>query len=82
MAQQEALELVPGLDTAVDGVFARPRQVADRFVGRLGYPHRTQLSGARALGQLNAVTSIGLDSVARTPRNLRRGNDFAEVAPL
>src|SRR6478752_2155592 len=70
-----------GLDATVDRVFARPRQITDRFVVWIGDPHGAQLPGARALSQLHAVTPISLDSIAWAPRDLRWGNDLAGVAP-
>src|SRR5206468_8765308 len=79
VAQQEALELMAGLDAAVDCVFARPRQITDRFVVRIGDPHGAQLARARAFGQLNAVARISLDAVAWTSRHLRWRNDLAGV---
>lgn len=45
-------------------------------------PYGAQLPGARALCQLHAVAPIGLDTLAGTPRNLRRGNDLADQARL
>jgi len=64
MTQQEALELLACLPAAVDRILARPRQIADRFVGWIGDPYGGQLAGTRVLGQLHAVASIGLDTVA------------------
>lgn len=46
VAKQEAFELMPGLHSAVDGVFARSRQIPDRLVVRVGYPDGAQLSSA------------------------------------
>ncbi len=68
------------LDAAVDRVFARPRQIADRLVFRVGDPYSAQLTGTARFGQLNAVASVGLDPVARPPRNLRGRDDLANVA--
>jgi hypothetical protein len=46
MAQKERFEPMPRPAPVVDRVGARPAQIADRFIGRLGNIDRRQLSGA------------------------------------
>lgn len=64
MTQQEALEPLTCLPAAVRRVLVRLRQIANRFVGRLGDPHGGQLAGTRARGHLQAGAGVGLDTAA------------------
>ena len=45
------------------GVFAGPREIADRLGLLVGDEYGHQITGAKIVGQLSGVTRIGLDSL-------------------
>jgi hypothetical protein len=54
-------------------------QVADRFVALVRHPDRGQLASAEQPGQRDRVAPVGLDPIARLPRDQRRRDDRALV---
>jgi len=79
VAQQEGADLAL-LDTdLLRGGRACPDETADRLVRRVGDPDRGQLAGAQEAGQGERVAPVGLDPVARLPRDQRRRDDGAMV---
>jgi hypothetical protein len=81
VAQQERSKLMARLGTRGDRVIARSRQIPDRLVRRVGHPDRSQIARARTLGQLQAVAPVGLDALARAPRNQRWGDHLTPITP-
>jgi hypothetical protein len=73
VAQQQRLELVTRRTLRTDRILTGTRQISDRLVGLVGHVHRRELARARQPRQLQAVTPIGLDALARSARNHRRG---------
>src|SRR3954451_23843874 len=64
-------------------VLARADQVAQRLLIRPGDPDRVQLAGPQQPRQVLGVAAVGLDPVARRPRDLaRRAHHTADAALL
>jgi hypothetical protein len=79
VAQQEGADLAL-LDTdLLRGGRACPDEAADRLVRRIRDPDLGQLAGAQEAGQGERVAPVGLDPVARFPRDQRRRDDGAMV---
>ncbi len=64
------------------GIFARPHQIAQRFVGRIGHPDRRQVAAAITARQLLGVAPIRFHAIASFGRYQRRRNHFARNAQL
>lgn len=82
VSQQECLELQSCSGTAAHRILSRTAQITDRFIDQPRDPHGFELSGSGALGQHDAVPTIGLDVIPRAPRCQRRRNHFAGIAAL
>ena len=82
MSQQKGFQPKLGRLEIPDGVFTRPAQVADRFIFDLGNIDGGQITRAHQPGQLDGVTAVGFDPVARLFRNQRGGDDPADMAFL
>ena len=67
--QQERQQALLGLPLQVLHVFARPRQVAQRFLRAIRHTYRRQLARPVQPRQHQAVAPVGLDPVARFLRN-------------
>jgi hypothetical protein len=78
MAQQEAGKLLAGLTKCPHGGQTRPHQVADRLVCLVGNPHRRQFTSPMQLGEVDRISPIGLDPLARPTRD-QRGSDHDAV---
>jgi hypothetical protein len=80
VAQQEALELLPGPTHRLHRGRARPHQVAHRLVRRVGHPHPGQLPGPQQARQREGVAPVGLHPVAGPARDQRGRHHRAVVA--
>ena len=80
VAQQEALELLPGPSQRLHGGHARSDQVAHRLMRRIRDPDRRQLAGAMQPGQRDRVAPVGLHPLACSLRHERRRHHRAAVA--
>ena len=77
MAQQELAEPVPRPGEVFDHVGSGAAQVPHRLLLDGGDADTDQLAGAMQPGQPAAVPPVGLDLVARCPRDQRRGDHLA-----
>ena len=74
----------PGFGAAevIDGIGAGAAEVADGFVDRVGDVDGDEVVGAEDFGELGGVALVGLDPVAGTRGDQRRGDDIATDAHL
>ena len=78
MAQQEAGKLLAGLTKCPHCGQTRPHQIADRLMCLVGNPHRRQFTSPMQLGEVDRISPIGLDPLARSAGN-QRGSDYDAV---
>src|SRR6266498_4782996 len=77
VAQQQRLETEAGVVEIPEGVFAGPREIADRLVGDLGHVDGGEIPGAGEASQGQGIALVGLDAVTRLARDQRGGDDEA-----
>ncbi len=82
LAQQELSQPMPGSQLITLGRQACTHQIAQRLVRRIRHPHRRQIPGPVAAGELLDIAPIGLDPVAGLHRHQRRGHHLAVHAQL
>src|SRR5437870_7897637 len=63
------LRVTPGAD-----------EVAERFVFPIRHPHRGEIASAEKATELECVSPVGLDPIARASRNQRR-RDYSRIDP-
>ena len=80
VTQQELGQPVAGPGQVLDHVAPGAAQVPHRFLEPARHPDGHQLSGPVQAGQAPAVAAVGLDLVARRPRDQRRGHHVATHA--
>ncbi len=80
MPQQKRFEPERGGFAIPDGVFARSAQIADGFVFDLWNIDASEVPRAHEPRQLDGVTTVGCDPVARLFRNQGRGDDPALIS--
>ena len=77
VAQQQRLQTVARVALLAHAVFARSHEVAHSFVGRTRHANDSQVVGARQARKLHRIASVGLDALARRPRDRGRGDHIA-----
>jgi hypothetical protein len=65
VAQQEAGKLLAGLTKRPHCDQTRPHQIADRLMCLVGNPHWRQFTSPMQLGEVDRISPIGLDPLAR-----------------
>ena len=80
MPEQERQQPLPGAAFQVLQITPCARQIAQRFVLAVRYPHRRQFARAVQPGQHQAVAPVGLDPVAGLLRNQRGCHHLAGVS--
>jgi len=63
VTQQERFQPIAAGSLIAHGVGARPTQIADRFVARIGHVDRRQFSRPVETSQLDRIAAIGFDSI-------------------
>jgi hypothetical protein len=79
VSEPEGVETTRGGLEVADDIFARPGEIPQGFVCRLGNRDRGASTGAHQAGQLHRVTAVGLDAVTGLLRNQRRRHNPAVV---
>lgn len=82
VTEQKGKALLPRPRELGRGVHARPHQVADRFVHRIGHPDTGQIAGAVLSRQFLGITSVGLDPLSWLAGDQARRNDRAAVTQI
>ena len=82
MARQKARQLLSRLPHHAYRRQSRPHQIADRLVGRVWNPYRREFARPVQLGQVDAVSSVGLDPIAGFARNQRRRHHHAFMSVI
>ena len=80
MAQQEAGQLLASLSKCAHRRLTRTDEIADRLMGLIRHPDRCQFTGAMQLGEVDRISPVGLDPLARLARN-QRWSDHDAVVP-
>lgn len=82
VAQEELADAVPGAELVLLGDLAGAHQVAQRLGGGVGDPHRREVAGAVAAGELRRVAPVGLQAVAGLRRHeARRDHGAGHAEP-
>jgi len=68
VAEQEAGQLLAGAD-----------EIADRLMGLIGHPDRSQFTGAVQFGKVDRITAVRFDPIAWFAGDQRRRNHGAFV---
>ena len=71
---------MPRTQQILAGIVARPREIADRFIGGGGWGDLGEHPRSQQFGQLARIAPIRLDVIARLPRNEGRSNHLAAHA--
>ncbi len=82
MSQQQCLELLAGFKPRAYCIDAGPAQVPHRLIPLVRHHHEGQLRRSRQARQGKRISPIGLDSIARSARYLRRRHHLAVIACL
>ena len=77
VAEQQRLEAEAGVVEIPQGVFAGPREIADRLVGDLGHVDGGEIPGTGEASQGQGIALVGLDAVTRLAGDQRGGDDEA-----
>ena len=80
--QQELAQPVPRLQLILLGRFARPHQIAQRFVRGVRHPHGRQLPGAVAARQFLRIAAVGLHPISGLGRNQAGRDHFTGNSQL
>jgi hypothetical protein len=80
VAQQEAGQLLTGLSQSAHRRLTRTDEIADRLVDLIGHPDRGQFTGAVQPAEVDRVSSVSLDPLARLARDQRWGNHGTVVS--
>lgn len=79
MPQKKRLQMLSRFSQPVICDLARTHQIANSFTRFIWHPYRRQLTSPMEPGQTYSVATVGLDPVARTPGNERRGHHRATM---
>ena len=69
VAEQQRLQPEARRVEILEGVFPRPGEIADGFIGDRGNVHGREIAGAGEPGQRQRVTFVRLDAITGLPRN-------------
>jgi len=78
-ARQEGRELLTAAHTCPYRIVARPHQIPDRFMGRIGQDNSNEVGQTMQPRNQQRAASVRLDSIGRARRHLRRCNNGAAV---
>ena len=83
MSQQHCLELLTGLKTCSDDIFARSAQIAHGFIARIRNGDGGEVARTRLSGQQQRIAPVGLQSLlSGLACDARGGDDLASPALL